>query len=517
LKEQPQLQNQLDKLVSTGRLSLRRQHFWTGFPQQVQRYLVVCSFSALVYAVLSLLGRVFHSESLRVSLENWLWAAALYFVVVSCTHIFRSWQHRVDRQRTLMAWDQQCHLSDRLSSADQFLAGAKLQDSTDQAQWSGEARRQIEFERAFQLAAVEDAATHIQKTAEQRLHALEHAQPPRGLMVLLASCFLFFSIGAWFAKWPPLEVVSNTETKVPERPQNQAAEQVLRDDIASSPLATLEWQQKAAQVAKAQVEPTTISHSTGSPEQEEAKQTPGSTQSGRSAAATASTGSGNAQGTPTKQGQISKQSDTKTKAKPKKAKKPKPQSDADLKKKQDEEQSGATSGRGSSKGSNRNPAASDWSSRDHVNTPDDDDLDTESEVEDDEEEQEARGGMQPSLRDRRPPVSRDLSIGFGNRPNPDANGRGGPGQQKKSRGTASLVLGVPIPDRVKGQPNPGRTKITQEAVQPQVEASEAIEASLRQARSQVTSPLHRMEVQPWLHAVVRNYFLQRRAQQNQKS
>ena len=52
-----------------------------------------------------------------------------------------------------------------------------------------------------------------------------------------------------------------------------------------------------------------------------------------------------------------------------------------------------------------------------------------------------------------------MQIGFGNRPSPDANGRGGPSQAKKSRGTASLILGVPIPDHIKGQPNPGKTKI----------------------------------------------------------
>ena len=34
---------------------------------------------------------------------------------------------------------------------------------------------------------------------------------------------------------------------------------------------------------------------------------------------------------------------------------------------------------------------------------------------------------------------------------------------------ASLVLGVPIPDRVKGRPGPGRTKITQERVEPEAE------------------------------------------------
>ncbi|MEZ5975101.1 MAG: hypothetical protein R3E96_09730 [Planctomycetota bacterium] len=76
-------------------------------------------------------------------------------------------------------------------------------------------------------------------------------------------------------------------------------------------------------------------------------------------------------------------------------------------------------------------------------------------------------------------MSRDLQIAFGNRPNPDANGRGGPSEQKKSRGVASLVLGVPIPDRVKGQPGKGPTKVTQERVQPQAESPETATAGAR--------------------------------------
>ena len=123
----------------------------------------------------------------------------------------------------------------------------------------------------------------------------------------------------------------------------------------------------------------------------------------------------------------------------------------------------------------------------------------------------SRGGMQPNLRDRRPPVSRELGIGFGNQSSEDANGRGGPSQQKKSRGTASLVLGVPIPDHVKGQPNPGRTKITQERVQPRQEQSPRIPAEPRQRGARPTGPLTRPGAEPWLREMIRNYFVERRA------
>ena len=108
-------------------------------------------------------------------------------------------------------------------------------------------------------------------------------------------------------------------------------------------------------------------------------------------------------------------------------------------------------------------------------------------------------------------MSRDLQIGFGNRPNPDANGRGGPSEQKKSRGVASLVLGVPIPDRIKGRPGPGPTKITQERIEPQAEEPGAIDAAPRMARKRPTGPLGNLDLDPGLKALVRRYFLNRRA------
>ena len=174
------------------------------------------------------------------------------------------------------------------------------------------------------------------------------------------------------------------------------------------------------------------------------------------------------------------------------------------------EESGSTAGRGSSKGSNKNPVTSDWKSKDLVTTDEDEEIEDDEDVEDEESDSEARGGMQPRLRDRKPPVSRDLTIGFGNQSDDDANGRGGPSQQKKSRGTASLVLGVPIPDRIKGQPNPGKTKVTQERVEAKPEDSESVDAGDRGARASAIGPLAPREMTAWMRDLVRSYFLRMR-------
>jgi hypothetical protein len=94
----------------------------------------------------------------------------------------------------------------------------------------------------------------------------------------------------------------------------------------------------------------------------------------------------------------------------------------------------------------------------------DDDPDSDDEdVEDEKEETEQRGGVMPMTRDRMQAPSRELSIS-GNGP-PD-DGRGGPTPPKKSRGTASLVLGVRLPDQVRGQTNPGTAKTTIEQIPP---------------------------------------------------
>ena len=228
--------------------------------------------------------------------------------------------------------------------------------------------------------------------------------------------------------------------------------------------------------------------------------------SGRSSGAQSTSGAGPSRGAPSNQSQ---ESDEREPKEPKEQRTPEARPPADQPPRDPrtaEEDSGATAGMGSARGSNRNPTASNWQSRDQQGTPDEEDIDDDTDIEDEDEEQENRGGMQPNLRDRKPPVSRDLRIGFGNNANPDANGRGGPSEQKKSRGTASLVLGVPVPDRVKGQPNPGRTRITQERVEPREEDAGATAAEERVPRAMPSGPVARASLQPWMRSLVSDYF-----------
>jgi len=77
---------------------------------------------------------------------------------------------------------------------------------------------------------------------------------------------------------------------------------------------------------------------------------------------------------------------------------------------------------------------------------------------------------------------------------------------KKSRGVAALVLGVPIPDHVKGRPNPGKTKITQERVEPRVEDAEAVDATARQPRQSPVGHFANPELESWMRDLIRTYF-----------
>jgi hypothetical protein len=128
------------------------------------------------------------------------------------------------------------------------------------------------------------------------------------------------------------------------------------------------------------------------------------------------------------------------------------------------------------------------------------------EVDDESEDSQSRGGVQPNLRSRKPPVNRDLGIGFGNRSSRRSNGRGGASPRKKSRGTASLVLGVPVPDHIKGQPNPGMTKVTRERGEPERERADAVTASPRTPRASPAGSVPFADPPPWLEEMWKRYF-----------
>lgn len=134
-----------------------------------------------------------------------------------------------------------------------------------------------------------------------------------------------------------------------------------------------------------------------------------------------------------------------------------------------------------------------------------DDEDTDKETEDAEESSTQRGGIQPMLKDRQAAPSRDLGIsGDDGQP---GNGRGGPSPQKKSRGTASLVLGVPIPDFIRGRLGPGMTKISHERMDPPALPGEPARETPAMPRSLPESECPRFDVPADVASIVKSYLV----------
>lgn len=155
---------------------------------------------------------------------------------------------------------------------------------------------------------------------------------------------------------------------------------------------------------------------------------------------------------------------------------------------QKNEKGGSINARGSSGGGSMRTAQNEWSSKIKAKSSESDDFEQEEEPDEEMDPDKQRMGAQPALKNRTSRVSRELSLAMGSGLSKDMmKGRGGPSAQKKSRGTATMIMGVPVPGFVKGRLLPGPTKSTQEEVEPTVREGEYAAAStLKEARPEET-------------------------------
>lgn len=396
----------------------------------------------------------------------------------------------VTRLRALGAMDASLGSSERVVTADQFL---------HESSTSG-----------FMRAAVEDAEPWIEQGRQATLDSQTSTGIRTGAALLAVPvAILALASAGWLA--------GITRAGAEPTPPRIAA------IVARGPVATTAPKETPKRPSPAEAPAQPQAGRKASPQRssegstpvnttpEGAKESQGQLTDGETSSSQQSSNPSSAQGATSAQGQPSLSQPQK----PRKSKSPKPRSkdrkNPDRPRKRSEEPSGATAGQGSSRGSNNNAASSDWSARSEMSPAEEESVADEEDVDDEDEEQKSRGGVQPNLRDRREPVNRDLQIGFGNNPPKlDSNGRGGPSAQKKSRGVASLVLGVPIPDRITGQPNRGRIRVTQHRITPQAEQADPVLAEDRGGRQGKVGPIHHPGFSPWLQNLVRRYFLQRR-------
>ncbi|MGL5018791.1 MAG: hypothetical protein ACRDBP_11700 [Luteolibacter sp.] len=157
-----------------------------------------------------------------------------------------------------------------------------------------------------------------------------------------------------------------------------------------------------------------------------------------------------------------------------------------------EKKGGSIDARGSSGAGSTLTAQNEWSSHVKAKSDDSDDFQDDEEPDEEMDPDKQRLGVQPALKNRSSQVSRELSLFTGTEVGNDQNrGRSGPGGQKKSRGTATMIMGVPVPGFVKGRLLPGPTKSTQEEVEPSPSEGEYANAA--------NLPLASSEEQPQEH------------------
>lgn len=486
------LRSELDEIGSRAAAELRRRDFVRRLREAWLRVLPMLIIGPLAIAAVRACSSLRSSEP-SDPLADFIGLAFLTLGGVAgwgLANALRRQRRRPAEADGLARLDRELATQGRLQAAHEF---------------SGEGERS-----PFMLAAIDDARPHVARASSHRIAAdAKVPLPKRAWLVPLASIALC-ALLSWLAPQMHARVDADAaDTKLAVAPAGEPAPR-KRESTDTKELAP-DQKPPAVEPKPREASARSDGHERAisrEPERDPHDST-GKTGEGASADATPASATSDSRGFLSSQSQPSESGEQ---GKPS-TKKPKPpkldkQDRAQPKKL---EASGSTAGKGVGTGSSKNPGATDWQSKDQVSADDEQPLGEDAEVDDEDSESEARGGLQPSLRDRRPAVNRDLQIGFGNQPNPDANGRGGPSEQKKSRGVASLVLGVPIPDHVKGQPNPGRTKITQERVEPRADDAEPIQASARRAREEPIGPLARPELTPWMRELVRAYFLKVRA------
>lgn len=416
-----------------------------------------------------------------------LWVVVVVSCAVPLLYVLSSgWrgQRAVSEDTALAVIDDSLKLEDRLNTAHEFLGAAQPTP--------------------FMLAAIDDAARHSERAksfaapaddVQTRLAARHFVWPAVAVLALVASTWIGVRVGASDTS-DEIEAQKTERVAIVDDKKAVDTDRPVRPDVKP----TRRPEEERDLVAQDQ------KRGDSGVTEKNRKKSRGDEGSGKSSQAQSSSGQSAGEGQSTDQAQPTKGAEKK-KSKPKPEK---PAKDPGRKKKsrrpEGDKESVATSGQGKGKGSSRSPTASEWSSKDQSVADDEEELEDEDEVDDDDEESEARGGLQPSLRQRKPPVNRDLSIGFGGgKPPPSANGRGGAGLPKKQRGVAQLVLGIPYPDQITGKPNKGRTKVTQERIEPQAQTAPKAAAEARPERSSRLGHLSRPVLLPWMQDLVREY------------
>lgn len=425
----------------------------------------------------------------------WLWALFAVAGPVAFIAARMAWlgtQHRIDRRSSLGLFDSELDSKDRLVTADEFLA-ARLDANTPADQ--------------FKQAAIDDAApcitTALATTLRPRALPDWHVAArswwsvPATLAMVIAALWLGrISVGRDAAS-PATLLAGGTPGAVPA---GNASTRL------NPPPARPRFDRTAPDQKTDATDPATSSES--SPRSIRSDQdTEGASHAGGQANSRSVSNAMSSSGTPSNQQMPSKPLEDDVlqdpqRASPNQAKKP------ELKK-PEQQATSATSGQGQSKSSSSDTSKIPATDQPDRASADKDDGKDEGAVQDQAEEEKTSGVERPSLRKNKPPVDRNLSPRpAGDQPDPNANGRSGPGAQKKTRGVPAMILGIPTPDRIQGTSNPGRSKVTQEHSTPKEEPQPGLTAGERLARTRAFGTVDHPLLLPWMQTLIERYFTQ---------
>lgn len=421
-------------------------------------------------------------------------AAPLALVAVRSWLAYR--RQPADRPRSLALFDRQLGLQDRLQTADEFSRRAEATD--------------------FQRAAVADAEACAAKSLGAELEPVALAAPALRLGrarlgcaagAVLAAGFLLsgyrLDLGAALAS-ADSDPAAGEGLIAPEElaQQGQPNPPPSADDPAKAANRPLLAEASAGGEDSAQALPRSA---------EAGRQNASGDRFGATGGAATQSQSNRAQSAASGQKEASRQ-EGRPAAPPRKPGKARQRS-VPVEEERNQSSSGIAGGQGSSSGSKS--ASSDKQAADNKAQRDEEYDDAYDDLEDEEdEEQQAASASRPMLDSRKAPVDRSLSpsgAGEGEE-NPDANGRSGPGGLKKTRGVAAMLLGVPLPDHLRGQPNPGRMKVQRERSEPEEKQSPVSIAAARGAIDGPLGPVAHQRLLPWMQALVRDYFLAERGE-----
>ncbi|MEO6222843.1 MAG: hypothetical protein ABIP90_06300 [Vicinamibacterales bacterium] len=522
-REQSQaLQQQLDTLAARAHRFLAQWSFTRDLRLTMREALVwmlaapVVLFGVQVVALLTRRG--------PLPLPLWAWfllalAGPIAFVVARMAALSRHRTH--DRRACLGAYDLQLDSRDRLVTADEFIAGlgaayvGRRFSGAISAAGNDGAAEATPYASGdhFRQAAIEDAADHIARANQTTLvpKPLPEWSISRRSWLSAAAAVALIAIAVWLGN-----VALGIRTAPdPESAMANAELQTLPARVAASLLdlklnPTQPDRPAPNEPAQAGSPQTSADPSTKTPKNDQdadgQSHAGGQANSRSSSQAMSSSGTASNQQTPSKPLAEDPPQDQQAAAAGKTKK-------ADGKK-AEQQASSATSGQGQSKSS-----SSDSNSIPSTDQPDragankDDGKDEEG-AQDEVEEEKTAGVERPGLRRNKPPVDRNLSSRpAGDQPNPNANGRSGPGGRKKTRGVPAMILGIPTPDRIQGMTNPGRSKVTQENSTPKEEPQAALNAEQRAPRELPFGHVEHPLLKPWMLNLVEKYFLQLRSEQ----